>query len=169
MRFVTFRVDLQLASHNVAITAVSTPSHTHHTTPSHMHIHHTTPSHNYIYIHTHITLLTHTHVTLLTHTSHSSHTHSPQARVDRQQFSSEGVYSPLESYSPPPSFSTTAAPQHTSPSTKRSSLKRNIPVQFSHFATLESGEVLKAATEDLLRIFQLEVPHSQLFFLNKAC
>lgn len=127
---------------------------------THAHTHTIPPLHTttFTYTHTHITSLTHTHVTLLTHT------HFPQARVDRQQFSSEGVYSPLESHSPPPSSSTAAAPQPTSPSTKRSSLKRNIPVQFSHFATLESGEVLKAATEDLLRIFQLEVPHSQVFF-----
>ena len=36
-------------------------------------------------------------------------------------------------------------------------------MKFSHFASLESGEVLKAATEDLVRIFQLEVPNPELF------
>ena len=36
-------------------------------------------------------------------------------------------------------------------------------MKFSHFASLESGEVLKAATEDLIRIFELEVSNPKLF------
>ena len=34
---------------------------------------------------------------------------------------------------------------------------KTIPLRFSHFATMESEEVLKAATEDLVKILQLEV------------
>ena len=43
------------------------------------------------------------------------------------------------------------------PSSPKASLKRSTLLKFSHFATMECGEVLQAATEDLVRIFQLEV------------
>ena len=36
---------------------------------------------------------------------------------------------------------------------------------FSHFASIESSEVLRAATEDLLKIFQLEVNFKIFFHL----
>ena len=35
--------------------------------------------------------------------------------------------------------------------------RKSIPLRFSHFASLESEEVLKAATEDLVKILQLKV------------
>lgn len=68
----TFRVDLQLASHKCGYHSVHTLTHTHHTTPSHMHIH--TPYHPFtqLHLHTH-TLTSHP---LHTHTRHTAHTHT---------------------------------------------------------------------------------------------
>ena len=70
-----------------------------------------------------------------------------QARVNRQQFSSEGV-TPFMS-KPPKKGATTF--KFETPSSS------SIPLRFSHFASLNSSDVLQAATEDLVRIFQLKV------------
>lgn len=75
---------------------------------------------------------------------------TPQARVNRQQFSSEGT----TPFSSEPVKGKRSA--HTS-SHSSSSFTSNIPLRFSHFASLNSAEVLQAATEDLVRIFQLKV------------
>ena len=63
----------------------------------------------------------------------------PQARVDRQEFS---------------------APEGSGADEKTSSLKTNIPLRFSHFVSMESSEVLRASTEDLVRILKLKVGSS---------
>ena len=39
----------------------------------------------------------------------------------------------------------------------RANLKQNVPLRYSHFVSLESSEVLDAATKDLVRLFQLKV------------
>lgn len=65
--------------------------------------------------------------------------------MDRQQFSSEVFNDP-------------SMASHQAGGS--GSLKRNI--QFSHFATMESEEVLKAATEDLVKIFQLKVSRNNV-------
>ena len=39
----------------------------------------------------------------------------------------------------------------------RANLRQNVPLRYSHFVSLESSEVLDAATEDLVRLFQLKV------------
>lgn len=57
--------------------------------------------------------------------------------MNRQQFSSEGV-TPFSNEPPTSSIS-------------------SIPLRFSHFVSLKSSDVLQAATEDLVRIFQLKV------------
>ena len=77
--------------------------------------------------------------------------------MDRQQFSSEFVNEPT----------VTSNNQTTGGSGKSNSLKRNI--QFSHFATMESEEVLKAATEDLVRIFQLKVSRKKVYMCTCKC
>ena len=87
-----------------------------------------------------------------------------QARVDRLEFSSEGVYlsdngvppSQLPSNTPPTNDS---GPHSPGVVPKHGSLKRGLSsnLKFSHFVTMESGDVLKAATTDLVRIFQLQV------------
>ena len=58
--------------------------------------------------------------------------------MDRQEFSTEG-------------FSDGGGGGRTATG------RRSIPLSFSHFASLESEEVLKAATEDLVKILQLKV------------
>ena len=77
--------------------------------------------------------------------------------MDRQRFSSEGVHL---------SDSTTLPPSQADPDgseqllgSKNGSLKRGVAPgpKFSHFASIESAEVLKAATADLVRVFQLQV------------
>lgn len=76
--------------------------------------------------------------------------------MDRQTFSSEGF----------PYSDTGIAQGELSPSERSEggiggggSLKRGVvpSLKFSHFASVESAEVLKAATTDLIRIFQLQV------------
>ena len=74
-----------------------------------------------------------------------------QARVNRQEFSAEGVAPFLSE--PPKRGSrsqahSTIADTFTSPA---------IPLRYSHFTSLNSDDVLQAATEDLVRIFQLKV------------
>lgn len=39
----------------------------------------------------------------------------------------------------------------------RAFLTQNVPLRYSHFVSLESSEVLEAATKDLIRLFQLKV------------
>lgn len=62
-----------------------------------------------------------------------------KARIDRQKFSTEGLVHDESSSSPTMSREVGGASA------------------LSHVARIESSEVLKAATEDLLRIFQMKV------------
>ena len=39
----------------------------------------------------------------------------------------------------------------------RAFLSQNVPLKYSHFVSLDSSEILEAATKDLIRIFQLKV------------
>ena len=39
----------------------------------------------------------------------------------------------------------------------KAKLSNNVPLTYAHFASLESGEVLEAATKDLVKIFDLKV------------
>ena len=43
----------------------------------------------------------------------------------------------------------------------RANLRQNVPLRYSHFVSLESSEVLDAATKDLVRLFQLKVLYCQ--------
>ncbi|CAI8055933.1 Patatin-like phospholipase domain-containing protein 7 [Geodia barretti] len=63
-----------------------------------------------------------------------------QARVNRQQFSAEGV---------------TSFPSEP-PKGRHFSTQTSIPLRYSHFASLDNSDVLQAATDDLVRIFQLK-------------
>lgn len=64
-----------------------------------------------------------------------------QARVNRQQFSAEGV---------------TSFPSEP-PKGRHLSTQTSIPLRYSHFTSLNNSDVLQAATDDLVRIFQLKV------------
>ena len=39
----------------------------------------------------------------------------------------------------------------------KANLKQNVPLKYSHFVSLDSSELLEAATKDLISIFQLKV------------
>ena len=39
----------------------------------------------------------------------------------------------------------------------KANLIQNVPLRYSHFVSLESSDVLQAATADLIKIFQLKV------------
>jgi len=81
--------------------------------------------------------------------------------VDRQRFSSEGIYQ-SDSASVAPRGGD-LSPSHDQKSSngeqsKTGSLRRTgSGLKFSHFASIDSADVLKAATADLVRIFQLQV------------
>ncbi len=92
-----------------------------------------------------------------------------QARVDRQRFSSEGIYQSDGGGGvvlPPSQDNHSPVSESGEGGHGSSSLRRGLAPnpKFSHFACVESAEVLKAATTDLVRIFQLQV-HS----LRTAC
>lgn len=61
-----------------------------------------------------------------------------QARIDRQKFSTEGFV-------------------RTAPNAAGAAVRVAAGASNTHSSTLETGDVMKAATEDLLRIFQLKV------------
>ena len=39
----------------------------------------------------------------------------------------------------------------------KAKMKQNVPLRYSHFVSLESNDILQAATADLVKIFQLKV------------
>lgn len=39
----------------------------------------------------------------------------------------------------------------------KAKMSQNVPLRFSHFVSLESSDILQAATADLVKIFQLKV------------
>ena len=39
----------------------------------------------------------------------------------------------------------------------KANLKQNVPLKYSHFVSLDSSEILTAATADLIKIFQMKV------------
>lgn len=45
----------------------------------------------------------------------------------------------------------------------KANLIQNVPLRYSHFVSLESNDILQAATADLIKIFQLKV---ELLTLN---
>lgn len=101
MRFVTFRVDLQLASHKCGYHSVHTLTHTPYHPLTHAHTHTIPPLHTttFTYTHTHITSLTHTHVTLLTHTLPSGPSRPSAVLIRRCLLSSRKPFSsPLVLY-----------------------------------------------------------------------
>lgn len=51
---------------------------------------------------------------------------------------------------------------HASSVGKVSPVRRNVPLKFSHFASLESSEVLQAATKDIVGILQLKVGEGEV-------
>ena len=83
-----------------------------------------------------------------------------QARVNRQRFSSEGIYqSDGGGVTFPASHGNHSPVSESGEGGRGSSLKRGLTpsLKFSHFASVESAEVLQAATADLVKIFQLQV------------
>ena len=50
----------------------------------------------------------------------------------------------------------------------RANLRQNVPLRYSHFVSLESSEVLDAATEDPVRLFQLKVDPLPLSFFTST-
>ncbi len=80
--------------------------------------------------------------------------------MDRQRFSSEGIYPSDGGGGVLHQSQGDQSPvSEGGEGSKSSSLRRGVVpgLKFSHFASVESAEVLKAATEDLVRIFQLKV------------
>lgn len=97
----TFRVDLQLASHRCGYHSVHTLTHTPYHPLTHAHTHTIPPLHTttFTYTHTHITSLTHTHVTLLTHTLLSGPSRPSAVLIRRCLLSSRKPFSsPLVLY-----------------------------------------------------------------------
>ncbi len=99
-----------------------------------------------------------------------------QARVDRQEFSAEGsgldIPSPTSSILPPslsPSSTVPADSSSTHPlpssGTTSSAFVPSVPLKFSHFASLESSEVLQAAVDDLVTILQIEVGEERVLLV----
>ena len=48
----------------------------------------------------------------------------------------------------------------------RAFLTQNVPLKYSHFVSLDSSEILEAATKDLIKIFQLKVGGHRQFKPN---